>query len=120
MLKDPAVAALDTLADDLVIGLGAQGLGEQYGVDLTQVGQQAAPSDTGRAIGGGGASDTMHLASAGPARPGIGKGVHVDQGGHLGERLPNAVRRMSADQRNTDGGIRSRMARLSPPEPGRS
>ncbi|MCX4819181.1 DUF6531 domain-containing protein [Streptomyces sp. NBC_01142] len=81
-MTEPAVAALESMAADLVVQLGANALGLQDGVDLNQVGQ--AGKD-GFNEGVAGAKDAMHLASAGGSGGGGGKGkdgVHIEHAEH--------------------------------------
>ncbi|MFD4143434.1 RHS repeat-associated core domain-containing protein [Streptomyces sp. NPDC058572] len=84
-MTEPAVAALESMAADLVIQLGADALGLQEGVDLGQVGQSGKD---GFKEGVAGAKDALHLASAGGAAGGTGggpgstTGVHIEHGEH--------------------------------------
>ncbi|MFJ2441229.1 RHS repeat-associated core domain-containing protein [Streptomyces sp. NPDC087658] len=174
-LTEPAVAALENMAAELVIQLGANALGVRDGVDLGQVGQSGKE---GFREGADGAKDALSLASAGGGTgpgvgPGAGDGVRIDHaeharagtklnlvgvsvlgttagklatakrhhgrtrgrdsianvidpvadkamdalekavkemGDHLGEKLPQAVRRISKDQKKIDDDIRTRIA----------
>ncbi|WP_246096140.1 RHS repeat-associated core domain-containing protein [Streptomyces botrytidirepellens] len=87
-LTEPAVAALENLAADLVVQLGASALGLQDGVDLGQA-QQAGKD--GFKDGVQGAKDAMQLASAdgpgggsggGGGRGAAGKGFHIEHSEH--------------------------------------
>ncbi|MEU1800421.1 RHS repeat-associated core domain-containing protein [Streptomyces sp. NPDC019937] len=81
-LTEPAVAALENLAADLVVQVGATAMGLRDGVDLGQA-QQAGKE--GFKDGVQGAKEGMHLASAGaPAGGGGGnaKGLRIDHGEH--------------------------------------
>ncbi|QES22098.1 RHS repeat-associated core domain-containing protein [Streptomyces venezuelae] len=80
-MTEPAVAALESMAADLVVQIGADALGLQDGVDMNQVGQAGRD---GFDEGVTGAKDALHLASAGPGNggPGAGKGVHIDHDEH--------------------------------------
>jgi hypothetical protein len=80
-MTEPAVAALENLAADLVVQLGATAMGLQDGVDLDQAKQ--AGKD-GFKEGVQGSKEAMHLASAGGSGGGggKGKGVHIEHGEH--------------------------------------
>ncbi|MFF1416136.1 RHS repeat-associated core domain-containing protein [Streptomyces sp. NPDC058280] len=86
-MTEPAVAALESLAADLVVQLGATALGVQDGVDLDQAKQ--AGTD-GFKEGVQGSKDAMNLASAGGSgggggaggKGGPGKGFHIEHGEH--------------------------------------
>ncbi|MFD5780326.1 DUF6531 domain-containing protein [Streptomyces sp. NPDC126933] len=85
-MTEPAVAALESLAADLVVQLGATALGVQDGVDLNQAKQ--AGTD-GFKEGVQGSKDAMNLASAGGGggggaggKGGPGKGFHIEHGEH--------------------------------------
>ncbi|WP_406303168.1 DUF6531 domain-containing protein [Streptomyces sp. NBC_00885] len=82
-MTEPAVAALENLAADLVVQLGATALGLQDGVDLDQAKQ--AGKD-GFKEGVQGSKEAMHLASAGGSGggggKGPGKGFHIEHGEH--------------------------------------
>ncbi|MGW2324373.1 DUF6531 domain-containing protein [Streptomyces sp. NPDC001700] len=81
-LTEPAVAALENLAADLVVQVGASAMGLQDGVDLGQA-QQAGKE--GFKDGVQGAKEGMHLASAGGPGGGGGgnsKGLHIEHGEH--------------------------------------
>ncbi|MFE7597461.1 DUF6531 domain-containing protein [Streptomyces sp. NPDC057494] len=80
-MTEPAVAALENLAADLVVQLGATALGLQDGVNLDQAKQAGADGFKG---GVQSSKDAMHLASAGGsgAGPGGGKGFSIDHAEH--------------------------------------
>ncbi|MFB7405635.1 RHS repeat-associated core domain-containing protein [Streptomyces sp. NPDC056202] len=81
-MTEPAVAALENMAADLVVQLGADALGLQDGVDVNQVGQAGKE---GFNEGVAGAKDALHLASAGTSggsAGGAGKGVHIEHAEH--------------------------------------
>ncbi|QXE35643.1 DNA/RNA non-specific endonuclease [Streptomyces sp. GMY02] len=178
-MTEPAVAALENLAADLVVQLGATAMGLQDGVDL---GQARQAGTDGFREGVQGSKDAMHLASAGGGDSGggagggrgSGPGFHIEHaehdfastqlngvsvsihgktagkltkartahgrtrgrdsiaevidpladkamealekavrtmGDHVGQTLPQAVRRISDDHRNNDDDIRARLAR---------
>ncbi|MER8002751.1 DUF6531 domain-containing protein [Streptomyces sp. NPDC095613] len=70
-MTEPAVAALENLAADLVVQLGATAMGLQDGVDVNQARQAGAD---GFREGVQGSKDAMHLASAGGNGGGGGGG----------------------------------------------
>ncbi|MFE2595649.1 RHS repeat-associated core domain-containing protein [Streptomyces sp. NPDC059396] len=81
-MTEPAVAALENLAADLVVQLGATAMGLQDGVDLSQARQ--AGTD-GFREGVQGSKDAMHLASAGDGGGGGGAGgpgFHIEHAEH--------------------------------------
>lgn len=91
-LTEPAVAALENLAADLVVQLGATAMGLQDGVDLDQAKKAGAD---GFQEGVQGSKDAMHLASAngggggggnggggGGGEGGPGKGFHIEHAEH--------------------------------------
>ncbi|MFJ3940215.1 RHS repeat-associated core domain-containing protein [Streptomyces parvus] len=80
-LTEPAVAALENMAADLAVQVGANALGLQDGVDMNQVGQSG---QEGFKEGVAGAKDSLQLASAGGSGPGPapGKGVHIEHAEH--------------------------------------
>ncbi|MEU7044428.1 DUF6531 domain-containing protein [Streptomyces varsoviensis] len=80
-LTEPAVAALEGLAADLVVQLGANAMGLQHGVDLNEVKQAGKDGFTG---GVQGTKDAMHLDSAGGAggSGGSGEGLHIEHAEH--------------------------------------
>ncbi|MEU9012893.1 DUF6531 domain-containing protein [Streptomyces sp. NPDC048479] len=80
-MTEPAVAALESLAADLVVQLGATALGLQDGVDLNQA-KQAGKDGFNEGVQG--SKEAMHLASAGGSGGGggKGKGVHIEHGEH--------------------------------------
>lgn len=80
-MTEPAVAALEGLAADLVVQLGATALGLQEGVDLDQA-KQAGKDGFNEGVQG--SKEAMHLASAGGSGGGggKGKGVHIEHGEH--------------------------------------
>ncbi|MFD7500487.1 DUF6531 domain-containing protein [Streptomyces sp. NPDC059850] len=83
-LTEPAVAALENLAADLVVQVGATAMGLQDGVDVGQA-QQAGKD--GFKDGVQGAKEGMHLASAdgvgrGSGRGAAGKGFHIEHSEH--------------------------------------
>ncbi|MCX4824685.1 DUF6531 domain-containing protein [Streptomyces sp. NBC_01142] len=86
-MTEPAVAALENMAADLVVQLGSAALGLQSGVDLNQVGQSGKD---GFKEGVGSAKDAMHLASAGGGGGGgggggagkAGDGFHIEHDEH--------------------------------------
>ncbi|QXE35648.1 hypothetical protein KQY30_16670 [Streptomyces sp. GMY02] len=170
-MTEPAVAALENLAADLVVQLGATAMGLQDGVDL---GQARQAGTDGFREGVQGSKDAMHLASAGGGGGAGGPGFHIEHaehdfastqlngvsvsihgrtasklteartahgrnrgrdsiaevidpladkamdalekavrtmGDHVGQTLPQAVRRISDDHRNNADDIRARLAR---------
>ncbi|CAM5477525.1 RHS repeat-associated core domain-containing protein [Streptomyces narbonensis] len=83
VMTEPAVAALENMAADLVVQLGADALGMQDGVDL---GQTRQAGKDGFDEGVQGAKEGLNLASAGAGtggggRPG-GKGFHIEHDEH--------------------------------------
>ncbi|MFF3753488.1 DUF6531 domain-containing protein [Streptomyces sp. NPDC002018] len=88
-MTEPAVAALENLAADLVVQLGATAMGVQSGVDLDQARRAGAD---GFAEGVQGSKDAMHLASAGGGAGGAGgagrggggsgPGFHIEHAEH--------------------------------------
>lgn len=80
-MTEPAVAALEGLAADLVVQLGATALGLQDGVDLDQA-KQAGKDGFNEGVQG--SKEAMHLASAGGSGGGggKGKGLHIEHGEH--------------------------------------
>nr|WP_237540513.1 RHS repeat-associated core domain-containing protein [Streptomyces sp. SID4917] len=90
-MTEPAVAALENLAADLVVQLGATAMGLQDGVDLDQAKQ--AGTD-GFKEGVQGSKDAMHLASTrgggggggggsgAGSSPGSGPGFHIEHSEH--------------------------------------
>ncbi|RNF87767.1 DUF6531 domain-containing protein [Streptomyces botrytidirepellens] len=81
-LTEPAVAALENLAADLVVQVGSTAMGLQDGVDLGQAQQAGKEGFKG---GVQGAKEGMHLASAdGPGGGGGGKskGLRIDHSEH--------------------------------------
>ncbi|MEE1756765.1 RHS repeat-associated core domain-containing protein [Streptomyces sp. SP18CS02] len=84
-MTEPAVAALENLAADLVVQLGATAMGLQDGVDVDQAAQ--AGKD-GFKEGVQTSKDSMHLASAGTGAggggggKGGGKGFHIEHAEH--------------------------------------
>lgn len=78
-LTEPAVAALENMAADLAVQVGANMLGLQDGVDMNQVGQSGKE---GFNEGVAGAKDSLQLASADGPGPAPGKGVHIEHAEH--------------------------------------
>ncbi|MFI1659463.1 YwqJ-related putative deaminase [Streptomyces sp. NPDC020472] len=83
-LTEPAVAALEGMAADLVVQLGAMAIGLQDGVDLDQA--EKAGTD-GFKDGVQSSKDALHLASAGGGRGGGAKGsglknLHIEHAEH--------------------------------------
>ncbi|MFD9873294.1 WXG100-like domain-containing protein [[Kitasatospora] papulosa] len=79
-MTEPAVAALENMAADLVVQIGANAMGLQNGVDMNQVGQSGKE---GFKEGVEGAKDSLQLASSGTAPgPVSGKGVHIEHSEH--------------------------------------
>lgn len=74
-MTEPAVAALENMAADLVVQIGANAMGLQNGVDMNQVGQSGKE---GFKEGVAGAKDSLQLASADGPGPVSGKGVHIE------------------------------------------
>ncbi|MFI6121335.1 DUF6531 domain-containing protein [Streptomyces sp. NPDC051064] len=75
-MTEPAVAALENMAADLVVQIGANAMGLQNGVDMNQVGQSGKE-------GVEGAKDSLQLASAGAGPgPASGKGLHIEHSEH--------------------------------------
>lgn len=88
VMTEPAVAALENMAADLVVQLGANALGVQNGVDLGQT-KQAGKDGFDQGVQG--AKEGMNLASAGGGG-GVGpkgKGFHIEHDEHdqAGTRL---------------------------------
>ncbi|MFH9666078.1 DUF6531 domain-containing protein [Streptomyces globisporus] len=78
-LTEPAVAALENMAADLAVQVGANALGLQDGVDMNQVGRSGKE---GFNEGVAGAKDSLQLASADGPGPAPGKGVHIEHAEH--------------------------------------
>ncbi|MFH9689208.1 DUF6531 domain-containing protein [Streptomyces sp. NPDC017413] len=78
-LTEPAVAALENMAADLAVQVGANALGLQDGVDMNQVGQSGKE---GFNEGVAGAKESLQLASADGPGPAPGKGVHIEHAEH--------------------------------------
>ncbi|CAM5682599.1 hypothetical protein GCM10010298_12700 [Streptomyces microflavus] len=78
-LTEPAVAALENMAADLAVQIGANMLGLQNGVDMNQVGQSGRE---GFNEGVAGAKESLQLASADGPGPAAGKGVHIEHAEH--------------------------------------
>ncbi len=78
-LTEPAVAALENMAADLAVQVGANALGLQDGVDMNQVGQSGKE---GFNEGVAGVKDSLQLASADGPGPAPGKGVHIEHAEH--------------------------------------
>nr|WP_257134869.1 DUF6531 domain-containing protein [Streptomyces sp. wa1063] len=78
-LTEQAVAALENMAADLAVQVGANMLGLQDGVDMNQVGQSGKE---GFNEGVAGAKDSLQLASADGPGPAPGKGVHIEHAEH--------------------------------------
>ncbi|WP_435887007.1 RHS repeat-associated core domain-containing protein [Streptomyces microflavus] len=78
-LTEPAVAALENMAADLAVQIGANMLGLQNGVDMNQVGQSGRE---GFNEGVAGAKESLQLASADGPGPAVGKGVHIEHAEH--------------------------------------
>ncbi|MFE7624389.1 RHS repeat-associated core domain-containing protein [Streptomyces sp. NPDC057509] len=94
-LTEPAVAALENMAADLAVQLGANVLGLQDGVDMSQVGDSGKE---GFKEGVQGAKDSFQLDSAGGgggAGTPPGKGVHIEHGEH--DRAGTSLRLVSVD-----------------------
>lgn len=91
-LTEPAVAALEGMAADLAVQVGATMLGLQDGVDMSQVGQSGKE---GFNEGVAGAKDSFHLASAGGPGAAPGKGVHIEHSEH--ERAGTNLSLVSVD-----------------------
>ncbi|WP_318280696.1 DUF6531 domain-containing protein [Streptomyces globisporus] len=78
-LTEPAVAALENMAADLAVQVGANALGLQDGVDMNQVGRSGKE---GFNEGVAGAKDSLQLASADGPGLAPGKGVHIEHAEH--------------------------------------
>ncbi|MYV67079.1 type IV secretion protein Rhs [Streptomyces sp. SID2131] len=81
VMTEPAVAALENMAADLVVQVGMDALGVQEGVDLNRTGQAGKE---GFDQGVQGAKEGLNLASAGGGGSGggDGKGVHIEHDEH--------------------------------------
>ncbi|MFE7106139.1 DUF6531 domain-containing protein [Streptomyces sp. NPDC057575] len=91
-LTEPAVAALESMAADLAIQVGASMLGLQDGVDMNQVGQSGKE---GFNEGVAGAKESFQLASANGPGTAPGKGVHIEHSEH--ERAGTSLKLVSVD-----------------------
>ncbi|MFF4105679.1 DUF6531 domain-containing protein [Streptomyces sp. NPDC001903] len=84
-LTEPAVAALEGMAADLVVQLGSMALGFQDGVDLGQTGKAGKDGFSGGVQSG---KEALHLASAGGSSDGAGTGgsgladLHIEHAEH--------------------------------------
>ncbi|MFC7976184.1 DUF6531 domain-containing protein [Streptomyces cinereoruber] len=82
VMTEPAVAALENMAADLVVQVGMDALGVQEGVDLNRTGQAGKE---GFDQGVQGAKEGLNLASTGGgggSGGGDGKGVHIEHDEH--------------------------------------
>ncbi|MFG2624962.1 DUF6531 domain-containing protein [Streptomyces sp. NPDC048473] len=91
-LTEPAVAALESMAADLAIQVGASMLGLQDGVDMNQVGQSGKE---GFNEGVAGAKESFQLASANGPGTAPGKGVHIEHSEH--DRAGTSLKLVSVD-----------------------
>ncbi|MFJ4853698.1 RHS repeat-associated core domain-containing protein [Streptomyces sp. NPDC088730] len=91
-LTEPAVSALENMAADLAIQVGASMLGLQDGVDMNQVGQSGKE---GFNEGVAGAKESFQLASANGPGGASGKGVHIEHGEH--DRAGTSLKLVSVD-----------------------
>ncbi|WP_326811083.1 DUF6531 domain-containing protein [Streptomyces scopuliridis] len=91
-MTEPAVAALENMAADLAVQIGANALGFQDGVDMNQVGQSGKE---GFKEGVAGAKDSLRLASADGPGSVSGKGVHIEHSEH--ERAGTKLNLVSVD-----------------------
>ncbi|MFE2451122.1 DUF6531 domain-containing protein [[Kitasatospora] papulosa] len=99
-MTEPAVAALENMAADLVVQIGANAMGLQNGVDMNQVGQSGKE---GFKEGVEGAKDSLQLASAGTAPgPVSGKGVHIEHSEH--DRAGTKLHLVSIDMHGKTAG----------------
>lgn len=91
-LTEPAVAALESMAADLAVQVGASMLGLQDGVDMNQVGQSGKE---GFNEGVAGAKESFQLASANGPGSAPGKGVHIEHSEH--DRAGTSLKLVSVD-----------------------
>lgn len=99
-MTEPAVAALENMAADLVVQIGASAMGLQNGVDMNQVGQSGKE---GFKEGVEGAKDSLQLASAGTAPgPVSGKCVHIEHSEH--DRAGTKLHLVSIDMHGKTAG----------------
>ncbi|MFC7872470.1 DUF6531 domain-containing protein [[Kitasatospora] papulosa] len=98
-MTEPAVAALENMAADLVVQIGANAMGLQNGVDMNQVGQSGKE---GFKEGVAGAKDSLQLASADGPGPVSGKGVHIEHSEH--DRAGTKLNLVSIDMHGKTAG----------------